>query len=363
MHFEHKIWSIEELNNVYRKKKLDLSPPYQRNPIWSSKAQRMLINTIRRGQPIPNFFLLLKPKAKYEMVDGQQRARTIFGFLKGVIPDLEDNFYQGERSFLRYELSVTIISRLAKDEAIEEFYALVNSAGLRLNRPELMKARYYDTRFLELINSLAALQEFSELALFSDASTDRRNDIEFVSELVALLKFGISEKKDKVDELYEKDINNAECAKLTVSFRKVLAHFLRFNAITPINQTRYKQKNDFYSVFGFIARTLKDLDQDTLDYHYRILVVIGEYISPSQEECPPFLEYAINCVTQSNSKKAREERDRFLSELFLNSRNRPNNTQSAILDFFEMADSSLVKKSGYFTIDLENIPERDAGGD
>lgn len=360
MQFEHEIWSVEKLNDVYSKRKLNLSPPYQRNPIWSSKAQRMLIDTIKKHQPIPNFFLLRRPKGNYEMVDGQQRARTIFGYLKRQIPDLEGHFSKGERSFLKYKLSVTIISKLLEEESIEEFYALVNSSGLRLNRPELIKAEYYETRFLQLITNLAAMPEFTELALFSDASASRRNDVEFVSELVALLKYGISEKKDKVDELYEKDISISEYKEITSEFKNVLSHFVRFNQITPLNQTRYKQKNDFYSLFGFIAR-VKDLGADTLDYYYRILVTIGEYISPSQEDCTPFMEYAINCVTQSNSKKAREERDRFLSDLFLNKNNRSNDTQKAILEFFEMSQSDLIKKSGYATPDLNKIPAKNSG--
>ena len=39
------------------------------------------------------------------------------------------------------------------------------------------------------------------------------NDVDFVSELIALIKFGISDKKEKVDQLYEDDITLVSSAR------------------------------------------------------------------------------------------------------------------------------------------------------
>jgi hypothetical protein len=65
------------------------------------------------------------------------------------------------------------------------------------------------------------------------------------------------------------------------------------------------------------------------------------------------MEYAVNCVTQSNSKKAREARNKLFEELFLNLSDRPNATQLAIANYLHLAQtdyervgSSLVLRLG-----------------
>ena len=74
---------FKKLVDLYKNDKIVLNPPYQRNPIWSLKAQKELIATIRSDQPIPNFFFRKLRARKYEMVDGQQRARTVIAYMAG----------------------------------------------------------------------------------------------------------------------------------------------------------------------------------------------------------------------------------------------------------------------------------------
>jgi len=359
MEFKYTTWTIADLIGVYDRNEINLNPSYQRNPIWSSNAQKMLLNTIKNKQPIPNFFIREIAAQKYEMVDGQQRARTIIGYVKGKLTDLNGNKFDGEKYFLSYPLSVTLIDNILESESIEKFYALVNSSGLRLNRPELKKAEYYDTKFLTLITNLAASPEFSELQLFTESSTNRMNDVEFVSELVANLKFGISEKKEKVDNLYETDISDEEAEELQLGFQNIMKYIKFFNSIYPINKTRYKQRNDFYTLFNFI-KSLKPKDTliETMNYYYEILLKIGPHINPSKENCEPLMNYATNCVSQSNSKNARQERKKFFTELFLNKNNKANETQSAILKYFGVDETALIEKSGKYTIQLEAIPDK-----
>lgn len=358
MKYRHESWTIKKLIKYYEDGLINLSPPYQRNPIWTSKAQKLLIDTINKGQPIPNFFLLEKENNKMEMVDGQQRARTILSYYRKDISDLNGNIFDGENVFLNYILNITMISNLSKDESIEEYYFLVNSSGLRLNRPEVIKAEYYDTRFLYLLNKLVEIESFQELNLFSASSVNRMNDLELVSELVALLKFGIFDKKTKVDQLYEKDITEKEYQELFEQFQYISETLNRLNLITPISKTRYRQRNDLYTLFNFFNQ-IKGVDPASIDSFYRILLKIGPHISPSQEECDPLKEYAVNCVTQSNSKKAREARHNFLVELLLNTSKEPTPTQSALLDFFEISEMDLIEISGFFTLDPAKLINQD----
>jgi hypothetical protein len=374
MKFETEVWPISKLVELYGQNKIKLDPPYQRNPIWTLKSQQKLIETITQGMPIPNFFLQALPDGVFEMVDGQQRARTILGYERNQIPD-ENNLLFNRKleisrnrkvlsdEFFNYPLTVTIILELPVDWKIEQFYDLVNSSGLRLNRPELKKAKYFTTLFLKLILEVAASEEIKALRLFNTSTVSRMNDVDFISELLALLHCGISDKKEKVDEMYEDDISEADYARLKGHFCEVLTHFTRFDRIQPLIRTRFKQKNDFYSLFHLFNQ-LRSVDPHTLDYFYQVLVKIGRFIRPSQEDCEPLMQYAYNCVTQSNSKNARSERHRILSEILLNRGTEPNATQRALLDFFRMSENQTVQLSGYLTLEFGSIkdPHQDEFG-
>ncbi|MDY0222599.1 MAG: DUF262 domain-containing protein [Desulfobacterium sp.] len=368
MKFEHLVWTISEFLKKYDDKKINLSPSYQRNPIWTAKAQKQLIDTIKKNQPIPNFFLKKNGNEDFEMVDGQQRARTILGYINSNFSDLDGMRFENlndktKSAFLHYPLSTTIIIQLSKDESIEEFYSLVNSAGLRLNRPELKKAEFYDTLFLKLVNDIAANEDFIKLDLFSSTTVTRMNDIEFVSELVALLKFGIFEKKTKIDYLYKNDIGSEEYDSLKSRFIDIIQILCDLDALYPLNKTRYRQKNDFYSLFNFINSLIEENKKDIklIKYYYKILIEIAPHIKPTQKECDVLKGYALNCVSQSNSENARTSRASFFNSLFLNPSNKINDTQKQILDFFKVDDHHLIKLSGTWTVDVDSLT-RDKNG-
>ena len=136
-------------------------------------------------------------------------------------------------------------------------------------------------------------------------------------------------------------------------------YFNKFNEYYHIQDTRYKQKNDFYSLFDFINSIISEGDlTETLLYYYKMLVEIGPYIKPSQEECEPFKNYALHCVSQSNSKNARSERKKILEAIFLNDDTNPNDMQRNILKFFKMKSTDVITKSGHLTINLDTLIDK-----
>ena len=360
MNFETHTWPIRELIRIHDAEHLNLSPPYQRNPVWTAKAQQRLLESILSGKPIPNFFLLKTGEDSYEMIDGQQRARTILGYFRNLIVDHENmtfekrllqcqNRQQASSKFLDYRLSVTVVTEIHDDESIEEYYALLNSSGLRLNRPELKKAEYFTTNFLKLVLDCAEDDVLHSLRLFKESSSARMNDVDFVSELIALMKFGINDKKEKVDQLYEDDITLDEFRVLQRLFKQQMELFNRCNHIVPLIRTRYKQKNDFYTLF-YLFFTIRDSEQSLFEHLYNVLVKVGPHIRPSQSECEPLKEYAYHCVTQSNSKASRQARHDILTGLLLNRESIPSPVQDAVLRYFRLAQTDLVKVGVFWTL-------------
>ncbi len=349
-------FTIKELMTLIESNRIDLKPYYQRNEIWSKNDQQDLIDSIIKGYPLPNFFIYKKNDFEFEMVDGQQRSKTIFKFYSNQIINANGKLFEeiDMFKFLDYKLSITIITDITSPKELEGFYVLVNKKGKHLTTPELYKAEYASTNFLKLVESLLEYQSFVDLNIFTDNARTRMNDRDFVEELVAYLKFGIQEKKIIIETIYSQDITIEESGVLEVRFKNVIDKIKILDKILPISKTRFKQRNDFYTLFNFIHQNLNE-SLDLLKEQYKSLITISEYISPSNDDCPPLREYAINCVSQSNSKTAREARLTFFNNLLKNSSKdlSKNKTIAQIFEFINennLFEVSLIPVDGYFLI-------------
>ncbi len=165
---------------------LELNPNFQRRPVWKKGAKSYLMDTIIRGLPVPIIFLrdlrsdLKTLKAKRDVVDGQQRIRTILSFidhklLKDFDPARDDftidpthNEKLGGKSFaqldrehkqriLDYQFSVHSFPADTDDREILQIFARMNATGVKLNAQELRNADFYG-RFKTLAYKLAMEQ-------------------------------------------------------------------------------------------------------------------------------------------------------------------------------------------------------------
>ena len=81
-------YKVSDFVSWQRSKTLELSPSFQRRPVWQPGAKSYLIDTIIRGLPIPIIFLreqktdLKSLEPRREVVDGQQRIRTVLSFIE-----------------------------------------------------------------------------------------------------------------------------------------------------------------------------------------------------------------------------------------------------------------------------------------
>lgn len=360
MKFKFKIWLIKDLIDLIQKDGIDLKPPYQRNFIWSPKEQKSLIDSILRGFPLPSFFIYKIDENAYEMVDGQQRSRTLLHFYNGDICSSDKKHINDidKNTFLNYKLNLALIYDLSPEDSLEEFYALVNRTGQRLNIPELFKAQYHQTKFLQLVEDLVNYQKFIDLDLFAESTKKRMNDRSFVEEIIAYIKHGITDKKEQVERIYKIDITDEEYIILGDKFKEIIDRVTFLNNLHPINKTRYKQKNDFYTLFNFIYEH-GFLDDNYLDYCYRLMLILQNDISPSNEDCEPLKNYALNCVSQSNSKKAREERLDFFKKILLNKEMNGNDFIVDIIEyynnFYKTGLNKLKSIKSYWCIDINEL--------
>jgi len=192
------------------------------------------------------------------------------------------------------------------------------------------------------------------LNIFSDSSLKRMNDTEFVSELIVLIKNGHVDKKNHLDDYFKNDISKEDAAEIKSKFTMVLDKITYLNYSFELAKTRFKQRNDFYTLFDFVF-TNSHLTEDHLLQFYKILIALSGDIKPSQNDCTPLRDYARNCVTQSNSKAAREARLGFFNDLFMNKGKKANKIQKEILDFYSLKSTSVMFVAEYLTIDFKAL--------
>ena len=109
--------SISELIKMIESDSIELHPSYQRNYIWTIPDQKFLIDSIHKEYPLPNFFVYRRNPKLLEMVDGQQRAVTIFRYFKGEFKDNQRNLYSSTdtEQFLNYKLNIIEITKIFKE--------------------------------------------------------------------------------------------------------------------------------------------------------------------------------------------------------------------------------------------------------
>lgn len=369
MKYRIEAWSIKQLTDLVATESINLRPSYQRNDIWTTAAKKRLLDTIHQGLPLPAFFLHETVEgSKYDMVDGQQRTRTIVGYLNGLLKDEKGKKYSEDANSNIYDylLAVIVIYDVPVGSgAIRDYYYRVNKYGMKVNRPEQLRSKYLNTPLQNLVESIARSESWGELQLFTQAKIDRLADEDFIAELLTLQKFGISDKKLQVDRFYaDPSFSENEATALKAEFNEVIDRIKTLNDHFPLAQTRYKQRNDFYTLYSFI-RSLPSLDEGELVQMYEVLTRVGPSISPSREECFTLQEYAINCVSQSHLKSARELRLDFFKALLLNNERRPvasdpasdaNHKLADVMRYFHLTNSDLVQVGSYFLMNSEKLP-------
>jgi hypothetical protein len=197
---------------------LTLSPKFQRRSVWKPVAKSYFIDTLLRGFPAPPIHIRLttdfKRGAVREVVDGQQRLRSVFDFIAGkfrigrqIQGDWSNKTYtqlsdQQRNQLLGYKFQIYQYQDI-DDRTVLEIFARINTYSVALNAQELRNGRYFGY-FKTTVYSLGLdyLQLWKSMGLFSDSSIARMNEAELVSELLVAQLDGLQDKKASLDDFY-----------------------------------------------------------------------------------------------------------------------------------------------------------------
>ena len=218
--FKTRNYSVRDFREWNAKGELVLTPEFQRRAVWGEKAKSFLIDTIVRGKPIPKIYMRqdIHPKthrAKREMVDGQQRLRTVLSFLEDAFrlskthnEDFGGNYFSGlpeevQVDILKYEFVVDLLEDMP-DTDVYDVFARINTYSERLKPQELRNARWFG-EFKTSAYSLARefLTFFRVNSFFTATALLRMQEVEFVSDLLLATQVGVrAGDKNVIDKAY-----------------------------------------------------------------------------------------------------------------------------------------------------------------
>jgi len=78
------VYTINDLWTMYKNNKIDFNAEYQRSEVWRKNKKQKLIDSILRNYSIGLIIFRKKEGGKLEVLDGQQRLKSIFQFMENM---------------------------------------------------------------------------------------------------------------------------------------------------------------------------------------------------------------------------------------------------------------------------------------
>ena len=166
--------SVFQLKRKWERKPplLDLTPPFQRELVWTTRQKCELIESILMGIPLPAFYMREDINGVYVVVDGKQRLSTLFDYIDGkfkldnlcILRDKNKCYFKDlspveQNKIEDYSLNVNVIKSPTDDRVTFDLFDRVNRSGTKLNNQEMRNALYQGTS-TKLIDELAKIEPF-----------------------------------------------------------------------------------------------------------------------------------------------------------------------------------------------------------
>lgn len=268
--YDSRTYSINDFVEWDAAKQLQLNPRFQRRPVWTDKAKSFLIDTILRGKPIPKIFIRQKinvttKTSVREVVDGQQRLRTILSFIKdGFVVNKRHNIECGgllfsqlpeevQAQILSYEVSVDLLINLPDSEILDIFSRL-NSYAVVLNEQEKINADHFGP-FKVMADRIGHkyYEYWTKQGILTSKQVMRMLEVNLVADILIAMLEGIKSKKQvkKFYDVYETAFDQ-DTEVIEQRFDGVVT---AISQIYPegLVDTEFRRPHLYYSLFTAVA--------------------------------------------------------------------------------------------------------------
>lgn len=263
-------YAISHFKDLHQSDLLDLTPDFQRNPVWNDQQASYLIDSILNRMPVPELFIRSVTgedgKTVWEVVDGQQRLRSIIRFFTGDLTLEGSDVTAGwlgwtwrdvpkaqRIAFWGFELVVRQLQD-ATDDEVRQMFRRLNANQSNLNAQELRHSEYRG-RFISVCTELASSTWWIEKKLVNPNQVRRMLDIEFMAELLVGLMAGPLDKKIGLDAYFAD--YDASFPRERYWKRLFTSTMAEVDSVLDGDLRRWNTKTEFYTLFlavGFLIR-------------------------------------------------------------------------------------------------------------
>ena len=191
---------------------IDTNPDYPRPAVWTRAQKQLLIDSMLREYDIPKFYLHKTGKDTYDVIDGQQRLRTIWEFFDGgfaIAKDAEsvDGYeikgkkydeldFDIQDKINSYNLDFVVLEDVEEDEIREMFLRLQNGTSLKAQE----KRNAMSGRMGDFVRATAKHQFFDKVCF---------SNTRFTFDLIAAQMTLLYMKRDNgICNIKDRDLNN-----------------------------------------------------------------------------------------------------------------------------------------------------------
>jgi hypothetical protein len=241
------------------------------------------MDTVIRGKPIPKVFIRQKinvttKTSVREVVDGQQRLRTILSYVKdGFAISKRQNTEYGDILFsqlpeevqaqiLAYEISVDLLINLP-DAEILDIFSRLNSYAVVLNEQEKINADHFGP-FKVLCDRIGHkyYEYWMKQGILTSKQIMRMQEVSLVADLLIAMLEGIKAKKQvkKFYDLYETTFEH-DTEVLEAEFDAVVGAISSLYG-EGLTDTEFRRPHLYYSLFTAMAHVIREIPGiDTLE--------------------------------------------------------------------------------------------------
>jgi len=321
---EYQSLIVQDLVNLERLGELNLTPWYQRRSVWTTAQKSYLINTLHENKPVPAIYIrhsldLDKGKSIKEVVDGQQRTRTILSYCKDEFAARHPAHARRQKyshltkeqqhKFLLTSISVGYLLG-ANDSDVIDIFGRINSVSKSLNAQEKRNAEFSgEFKQFCLKQASSRIEFWRKYNLFTANDISRMNEIQYMSDIVLNLIYGLSDySSTALDKLYgnfEEEFPQADDIERRLD--KVFDFIVSLDA-SRITDTIFSRQPIFFSLFLILDST-PDLSKDAVEF---LLTQVDERFNAEENKTQEDIDF-YNASTSTTQRIAqRKVRDQYI---------------------------------------------------
>lgn len=334
--------NVSDYCAAMERREIRINSSYQRSDkVWPDAAKSYLIESIVLGFPIPKIYHhsitnIATGRTVREIIDGQQRSRTIKDYFDGKFPmagsqieprlrgrvyaDLEDD---DKAAFLTYMLPIDMFGAITAHQ-VRQIFRRMNSYTVPLN-PEELRHATFQGQFKWFIAEIAERYQetFKEFNILTEKALVRMQDVKLLTECAHALAHGVrTTNKISLNRLYEEyDDTFDQRGDYEEAFDYALSHLQTFAFIAEGNLAKphivyslllalLSHKIEIYELANEYDEG-QDINPEIVRENFSTLSEAMELDDEDLEDSP-YAEFVAASSARTNVKDQRETRIRWM---------------------------------------------------